>query len=91
MLCARERLLFTLSYFGTMIATLYAAVVLRSFALTVVCSVAQFTTLLYYLGSFIPGGYRGVRLFLGAAGRTANLILRPLLGGCLKCCAALLR
>eukprot|EP00631_Chrysoreinhardia_giraudii_P008424 CAMPEP_0197416442 /NCGR_PEP_ID=MMETSP1170-20131217/2747_1 /TAXON_ID=54406 /ORGANISM="Sarcinochrysis sp, Strain CCMP770" /LENGTH=59 /DNA_ID=CAMNT_0042943337 /DNA_START=39 /DNA_END=214 /DNA_ORIENTATION=+ len=44
MLCARDRVVFTTSYLATMFATLYAAVILRSFVFTVVCSVAQFTT-----------------------------------------------
>ncbi|KAJ8598255.1 hypothetical protein CTAYLR_005487 [Chrysophaeum taylorii] len=86
MLCARNRVLFTAAYFATMFATLYAAVALRSFILTVLCSASQFATLLYYLATFIPGGYRGVKLFLATLGRTASLILKPLCAVCMRCC-----
>mmetsp|Transcript_24567 Transcript_24567/g.97488 ORF Transcript_24567/g.97488 Transcript_24567/m.97488 type:complete len:225 (+) Transcript_24567:108-782(+) len=43
-LCARERAAFTAAYAATMLATLHAAVVRRSFVLTILASTAQFTT-----------------------------------------------
>lgn len=86
MLFRRDRALFTLAYLTTMILTLHAAVVLRSFLLTVLASTAQFTTLLYYLGTFIPGGYRGVKAFLTAATKTLRIILKPILSACFHCC-----
>lgn len=91
MLCAKNRLVFTFAYFFTIFATLYAAVIRRSFIFTIVSSTAQFTTLLYYLGTFIPGGYRGVQLLIASISRTARFVLKPLLAGCVKCCMALVR
>lgn len=91
MLCATNRLVFTAAYFVTIFATLYAAVIRRSFLFTIVSSTAQFTTLLYYLGTFIPGGYRGVQLLIASITRTARFVLKPLLAGCVKCCMALMR
>ncbi|KAJ1453381.1 Got1/Sft2-like family-domain-containing protein, partial [Pelagophyceae sp. CCMP2097] len=63
-LLQRERLPFTAAYVLTMLASLHAAVVSRSFILTIICAGLQCTTLLYYLGSYVPGGARGVRIFL---------------------------
>ena len=88
-LCARDRLPFTAAYFATMVGTLWAAAVRRSFVLTVLFSGAQFATLLYYLGSFIPGGTRGVKVFLKTVSRTARIILGPILNGCYRCCLSL--
>mmetsp|Transcript_33528 Transcript_33528/g.107104 ORF Transcript_33528/g.107104 Transcript_33528/m.107104 type:complete len:235 (-) Transcript_33528:3414-4118(-) len=91
LLFQRDRAVFTAAYVTTMLATLHAAVIRRSFLLTVIASTAQFTTLLYYLGSFLPGGYKGVRLFLAAAGRTLRLVLRPILAACFNCCVRLVQ
>ena len=90
-LCAANRLPFTLAYVSTMAATLWAACVRRSYVLTVLAAAAQLTTLLYYLGTYVPGGPRGVRLFLRAVTKTAALMLKPLCFACSKCCGLLLR
>ena len=52
MLFRRDRALFTLAYATTMLATLHAAVVLRSFIFTVLASAAQFTTYVSFLLRF---------------------------------------
>lgn len=90
-LCAVSRLPFTLAYVATMAATLWAACLRRSYVLTILCAALQLTTLLYYLGSYVPGGARGVRLFLRAVYRTAALMCRPLCFACTRCCGLLLR
>ena len=90
-LCQLNRLPFTLAYVSTMIATLWAACIKRSFLLTVIASALQITTLLYYLGSYVPGGARGVRLFLKAIYKTAAIILKPVCFACSKCCSTLVR
>ena len=79
-LCQARRLPFTVAYVATMFATLWAACLRRSFLFTV----------LYYLGTYVPGGARGVKLFLKAVYKTASLLLRPLCFACQKCCGALL-
>jgi len=89
-LCQARRLPFTVAYVATMFATLWAACLRRSFLFTVLCSGLQLTTLLYYLGTYVPGGARGVKLFLKAVYKTASLLLRPLCFACQKCCGALL-
>ena len=89
-LCEPRRLPFTAAYVATMAATLWAACLRRSYVYTALCSGLQMVTLLYYLGTYVPGGPRGVRLFLRAVAKTAALLLRPLCYACSKCCQQLL-
>ena len=88
-LCEPRRLPFTAAYVATMAATLWAACLRRSYVYTALCSGLQMVTLLYYLGTYVPGGPRGVRLFLRAVAKTAALLLRPLCYACSKCCQQL--
>mmetsp|Transcript_2465 Transcript_2465/g.5857 ORF Transcript_2465/g.5857 Transcript_2465/m.5857 type:complete len:243 (-) Transcript_2465:1439-2167(-) len=67
----RERLPFSLGYLGSMLGTLYAALVMHSYILSIACSGAQVVALLYYVMSYFPGGAAGVKLFLGMFYRAA--------------------
>ena len=49
----------TLAYVGSALATLYASVVMHSYFLTIVASIAQTVALLYYQVSYFPMGPRG--------------------------------
>ncbi|GIL45065.1 hypothetical protein Vafri_2013 [Volvox africanus] len=60
-----ERLPYSLGYVGSVVATLYAALVMRSYLLSLVCSGLQVVALLYYLMSYFPGGASGVKFMLG--------------------------
>lgn len=62
-LFSQERLCFTVSYLGTLIATLYCALVLVSTPLTVLAAVGQVIALLWFLISYIPGGHTGLKFF----------------------------
>uniref|UniRef100_A0A1B6KXL4 Vesicle transport protein n=1 Tax=Graphocephala atropunctata TaxID=36148 RepID=A0A1B6KXL4_9HEMI len=62
-LFSKERFWFTLSYCGTLTATLYCSLVLISTPLTLVCAVAQVIALLWFLVSYIPGGHSGMLFF----------------------------
>lgn len=62
-LFSRERLVFTSSYFGTLIGTLYCAMIAQSTPLTVLFAVLQVIALLWFLFSYIPGGHTGLRFF----------------------------
>lgn len=64
-----ERLPFSAAYLGSIVATLYAALVMRSYLLSLVCSGLQVVALLYYLLSYFPGGTTGVRFVLGLFGQ----------------------
>ncbi|XP_063227512.1 uncharacterized protein LOC134533787 [Bacillus rossius redtenbacheri] len=62
-LLSRERVPFTLVYFGTLAATLYFALEVQSMPLTVLCATGQIVALLWFLVSYIPGGQTGLSFF----------------------------
>lgn len=51
-------------YIGTIFLTLYSALVLKSYVLSLVCSGLQVVALLYYVTSYFPGGSRAVKFLL---------------------------
>lgn len=59
-----DRLLFTLAYAGSMAGTLYAALSLHSYVLSLVFCTAQVVALLYYTLSYFPGGVHGLKYVL---------------------------
>lgn len=58
-----ERLPFTAAYFGSMMATLYAALWWKSTIITVMCACVQIMALTWYIFSYIPGGTTGLKFF----------------------------
>ncbi|XP_052082419.1 uncharacterized protein LOC127720053 [Mytilus californianus] len=74
-----ERLPFTTAYFGSMLATLYFSLWLRSTVLTVIFAVIQILALVWYIVSYIPGGQTGLKffskIFYAAASKTASKTL----------------
>ncbi|KAJ9574103.1 hypothetical protein L9F63_008517 [Diploptera punctata] len=62
-LFSRERLPFTVAYFGTLFGTLYFALSVQSTPLTVLFAVGQIMALLWFLISYIPGGQTGLQFF----------------------------
>lgn len=57
------RLPFTTAYIGTILATLYFSLWVKSTILTVVCAICQVITLVWYIVSYIPGGQTGLKFF----------------------------
>uniref|UniRef100_A0A1A9UYA8 Vesicle transport protein n=1 Tax=Glossina austeni TaxID=7395 RepID=A0A1A9UYA8_GLOAU len=62
-LCNRDRFLVSITYFGSLITTLYCALWIQSTALTVLFALAQMIALAFMVVSTIPGGASGVKLF----------------------------
>ncbi|XP_053988062.1 uncharacterized protein LOC128891662 [Hylaeus anthracinus] len=58
-----ERRCFSVTYFATLIGTLYFALHLQSTPLTVLCAVLQLIAMLSFLASHIPGGTKGLMFF----------------------------
>ncbi|GFR48498.1 hypothetical protein Agub_g10397, partial [Astrephomene gubernaculifera] len=79
-----ERLPYTLSYVGSVAATLYAALVMRSYLLSLLCSGLQVVALLYYLLSYFPGGANGVKFMLGLFYQAATRCASSVYGMVLK-------
>ena len=57
------RLPFTVAYFGTMFATLYSALVIKSTTITLVFATLQIVSLAWYIFSYLPGGTTGLKFF----------------------------
>ncbi|KAI9265929.1 Got1/Sft2-like family-domain-containing protein [Sporodiniella umbellata] len=70
-----ERLPFTLSYVGSMLMTLYAALIAHKLVLVLVFSVLQIIALIWYVGSYIPGGIATLRYGTSYIGRRAASVL----------------
>lgn len=51
-----QRLPFTSAYLGSMVTTLYAALVLHSYLLVLLCAVVQASSITSYVLSYVPGG-----------------------------------
>ncbi|KAJ3178672.1 hypothetical protein HDU87_003495 [Geranomyces variabilis] len=65
----KERLPFTGVYLGSMVATLYFAVGQGAYVMTIICSVVQIIALLWYFGSYLPGGLQGLGFLTRYLGR----------------------
>ncbi|XP_044487109.1 protein transport protein SFT2-like [Mangifera indica] len=70
---SKERLPFTLGFIGSMVGTIYVAMVLHSYVLSVLFSVIQVLALGYYTISYFPGGSAGMK-FLSSA--LTNSVMR---------------
>ena len=55
---APERLVLSLAYLGALLGTLYCSLVLHSYVLTILSSVAQAAALMYYQVELLPGRRR---------------------------------
>ncbi|GAX76111.1 hypothetical protein CEUSTIGMA_g3554.t1 [Chlamydomonas eustigma] len=61
---SKERLPFSAAYMVSVIATLYASLIMKSYVLSLACSGLQMVALLYYILSYFPGGAQGVKFML---------------------------
>jgi hypothetical protein len=67
----RQTLPLTAAYGGSIVATLYAAIIAKSYLLCLGCSAAQVVAMLYYVLSGFPGGTAAIRFFLSLLGQAA--------------------
>jgi hypothetical protein len=80
----RETLPLTAAYLGSILATLYAAVIAKSYLLCLGCSAAQVVAMLYYILSGFPGGPAAIKFFLsmlfnaawGCCGTVQRMVFR---------------
>ena len=71
---SRSRLPFTSTYIGSMALTLYAALVLQSYFLVVLCAGIQACSLGWYLMSYIPGGAPILKVATRAGARVLSAL-----------------
>ena len=90
-ICSRARAPYTAAFFGSMFATLYSSLFMRSYLLTVAASGLQMAALGWHLSSAIPGGKMGMYMMTKAFLRAARAMLGPCFAltkttviGCLK-------
>ena len=84
-LMAREMWPFSATYVGSMLLTLYASLIRRSYLVTVFASGLQLTALGYYLVAGIPGGTRGLQMCLSVARKMVYATAKV----AYKCCSSL--
>ncbi|KAI9023679.1 ER-to-golgi vesicle protein transport Sft2 [Phycomyces nitens] len=70
-----ERLPFTCTYLGTMGLTLYFSIGARKTIPTIIFAVCQLVALVWYFGSYIPGGISTLRYGTAYIGRRATSLL----------------
>lgn len=76
----RERLPFTGFYAASVVATLYAALVAKSYLLSLACSGLQAVALCYYVAAYFPGGPEALKGWLSWAANAAGSCVRGLFG-----------
>jgi hypothetical protein len=59
-------------YIGSVLFTLYASLMMKSYVLSLFCSGLQVVALLYYLTSYYPGGTGSVKFLLTMFGSAAS-------------------
>uniref|UniRef100_A0A131XCV9 Vesicle transport protein n=1 Tax=Hyalomma excavatum TaxID=257692 RepID=A0A131XCV9_9ACAR len=78
-LLSLKQLPFTTAYFGTTLATLYFALVVKSTLFTVLFTICQCASIIWFVLASIPGGETGLkffsRIFTGVVTRTASKTL----------------
>jgi len=82
-----SRLPFTISYLGSMMATLYLTFNMggpQGYVMVLAASGVQLLALLWYLIAFLPGGAQGMKYLVS----TIVSMLRPIIVGCTKCFGA---
>lgn len=62
-LLTKDKMPFTIAYFGSMIGTIWAAEYRQSYIMTLGFCIGQIIALAYFLVSYIPGGTRGLTFF----------------------------
>ncbi|KAJ2123129.1 protein transport protein sft2 [Coemansia sp. RSA 1822] len=60
-LLSRDRLLFTLSYFGSVFFTLFFSAIMHTYIGTLLCVIVQIIALVWYVVSYLPGGVDGLQ------------------------------
>jgi hypothetical protein len=72
---APERLVLSLAYVGALFGTLYCSLILHSYFLTILASIAQGVALVYYQVSYFPYGAQGLKTVLTMGAHIAKPVL----------------
>ena len=77
----RDRLPFTLAYFGSIAGTLFSTLYLRSYIAIVVFTAIQISALGWYFATFVPGGKHGMKIISATVKGTCKTCFK----GCRLC------
>lgn len=61
----KPRRVFALGYYGSILLSIYASMILKSYILTLITMALEMVLLLYFICSGFPGGSTGVTYLLG--------------------------
>ena len=60
----KKRRLYTIGYFASIILSLYASLILKSYLLTLLTMIVEMTLLLYFVCASFPGGQTGLNYLM---------------------------
>jgi hypothetical protein len=86
---SREQAPFTIAYFTSVVGTLYACLVWRSYFMVMIFSGIQIYALGYYAFGNMPGGAYGLRLIGAVIKQAVNNLCIPCAKGCLMLCRSI--
>lgn len=69
MFSSKERMIPSLVFIGSMFLTLFCAIGLHNFVIVLLCIIAQFISVMYYILSLLPFGQQVISLFISALKR----------------------
>lgn len=78
---ASERIAFSTCYILAWFGVLYNSLVYKSYILTLLCIIAQLTSMAYVLVSYVPGGTRFLNVLFGIFWGTLKMCFRTCCGG----------
>ena len=72
------------AYLGSLLGTMYAALIMHSYIYSLVLCVVQVAALVYYVASFFPGGAQGAQYVFSSVASGSFSVGKAVLGGMLS-------
>ena len=72
----KKRRLYTIGYFASIIVSLYASLILKSYLLTLLTMIVEMTLLLYFVCASFPGGHTGLNYMMSGVWSFVKSCLR---------------
>lgn len=76
-MCKQDRVLGTIAYVGSMVGTLYAAIIAKSYFLVIIAVCVQVAALLWTSVSYLPRGQAALKIFTKLFLRAARIMCYP--------------
>ena len=72
----KKRRLYTIGYFASILVSLYASIIMKSYLLTLLTMIVEITLLLYFVCASFPGGHTGLNFMMSGAWSFVKTCLR---------------